>query len=292
MASHAELIFQTRFEGTTRVKNNVSKSGFFDIGGTTAGLPKSDWVKNTKGSPYIDVFNFRYGPNSIERRSAKIIKDPLPDYPTDKALMLQINDTKYDNGRIQSHLKTSGRIRAIYIKQRIYFPESLQQLKQYPGSVSWFILSEFWDMGISKGERRIGVNISKTKGKGKELVFRVYSGFFKTASSSYYHKVKVPVGWATFEYYLRGSSNRDGHFFAAITPQGGKRIILANYPNITTSVGKKYTPYNNRAKGCHGFTNFSPIKLYVAKRYIDFMRNRGSAVTLGFDDLQVYRIKE
>lgn len=97
------------------------------------------------------------------------------------------------------------------------------------------------------------------------------------------NEIPIPYGkWATYEVYVKEGNAQTGRVKIDITVDGeAKRNLfdVTNFTHPTTDLKPD------------GFTDFTPLKLYAGKDLADFMRAKGGAMQLMWDDFAAYEGK-
>jgi hypothetical protein len=94
-------------------------------------------------------------------------------------------------------------------------------------------------------------------------------------------RVPVPFGrWMTIETHFVEGNEATGRFYAAMTPDGGPRTVLFDIHHTT------HHPANPAPTG---LKQFSPIKLYTSAELVDWLKSRGLALEIDWDELELWQ---
>jgi len=85
------------------------------------------------------------------------------------------------------------------------------------------------------------------------------------------------------DYYFKEGSRDTGRFYLAITPEGEPRQTVFDITNFT---------HNTRDPSPNGMTGYSPLKLYTSKEIVAFMKSKGKALQIYWDDFKVWKNKK
>ena len=305
--SKEELLFNTGFEDETRISSNYEGSESFSGTDHSVSSP-NDWsIFNSESANSIfNSFRVGFSGGNRDGRKAEIVSDPVN--PGNKVLYYWLNEVNSGSmGRIQADIsvhKDKG-IRKLYQQVRIFVPESMKTLENYPDEFG-FIIAEFWNNVawsnvVPEYAFRISVRIHKDKGAGNKLFFSVttndipYEGEGKNRKYKHNYierfvsQVEVPYGtWMTVEYYFREGGYEpvrnlpEGLFFMAVQPEGGEREVVCSLKTATHSPSNP-TP--------DGLTHWAAMKLYVAGYLVKWMKEQGLPLEIYYDDLRIWQNK-
>lgn len=295
-----ELIFQTGFEGSSRV---VKESGSNDHGAlmeyidgvdTRVSAP-NDWRTDWRNVVKNGRMQVQYTGGDSTRRYARVI--PEPGNPANNVLQYWLNDSwiaseNQQKARIQTNLYgIKGGYTEFYQSVRVFLTEDFKALKTYPGPISWCTISEFWNNEWwVKNEPygfRITLGIGKPRGAANELNFilnaenagqkEVWRADPTTSN------VAVPIGkWFTMEYYFKEGNQTTGRFYLAITPEGQPRQVVYDLINFT---------HNTFDPAPNGLTGYNPMKLYTSKELINYVKTQGKTLQIYWDDFKLWKNK-
>jgi len=297
----AQLIFQSGFEGDSRIVALNSAEEDADIIGTDGSLPDhNDWVKDLEQHPNIGSFNLQYQGGDVSRRFAKIIQEP--GNPSNRVLQFWLDQPNvassagpYRKGRIQANLYggTNG-LREFSQSVRIFLHPDFNTVRSYPDKISWLTIAEFWnnlnwDKAVPYGFR-VSLNIAKPGPAAGDLYFEItgqdttYGGEMKTVWSTMNEKVPVPIGkWFTMDYYYKEGDADNGRFYLAITPEGEKKAVVFDLTKVT---------HNTQDPKPDGVTEFCPMKLYTSRQLINYMKENGKTLQIYWDDFKLWTGKK
>jgi hypothetical protein len=184
-----------------------------------------------------------------------------------------------------------GGYKEFYQSVRVFLTEDFEVLKNYPRSIGWLTISEFWNNEWwVKGEPygfRITLGIGKESAESKELHFileaenpgqkLVWEADHKKS------KVEVPIGkWFTMDYYFKEGNQETGRFYLAITPDGGKKQVVYDVTNFT---------HMTKDPAPNGLTGYNPMKLYTSKEIISYVKSQGKTLQIYWDDFKLWTNK-
>ncbi len=249
-----------------------------------------DWQINPIGNLVIN-----YEDGDISERKASIVSDPVN--TNNNVLLFNISSPNVYNGknpykaRIQMNFDNTSCIKEYYQKCRMYLPQpNMDYLKQYPESIYWLSVFEFWNNANWTKEKfpfRVTVGLSKESGVGKELFFTATAdkdksiGGFEVIWKESAEHFTIPFGhWMEIELYILEGDENTGKFFMAVTPDGGTKQILFDINNWTQHPNEKCPD---------GYTHFQPLKWYTSAELVNYMKAGGYALQIYWDDWRVYR---
>lgn len=286
-----ELVFQSGFEGTTRIEPRGTSSDD-DITGAEQGVLCSDWDSlKTVGDIRSVYFNYTGG--TPEQRRAEIIDDPTK--PGNKILRFRIREAyaaseNQTKARVQLEFHgIRGGFREFYQSVRVFLPEeSFGALRDYPKTIEWLTISEFWNNEwwdpSEKYGFRVTLSVRKPQpGAGKDLYFGL------NAEDAGFHEVwnanneqhKVPIGqWFTMNYYFREGDADTGRFYLTVTPDGEQTRVVFDVHNFT---------HNSKDPAPNGVTAYNPLKLYTSREVMDYMKSRGKPLEIWWDELKLWK---
>jgi hypothetical protein len=302
LVKHGELVFQTGFEGSSKMifdSKNVPvfitpHYVIYDIEGVDNTLPKkNDWVKDLDQNPRGGHFLIEYTGGDQSKRFVKII--PEPANTANHVLYFWLNDWwDASEGQKKARIQTDiygikEGYKEIYQTQRVFLTEDFNALRNYPKKIGWLTISEFWNNEWWIKDEKYGFRTSVGIGKPVEGESDLY--FIMNAEDAGQKevwnantnnvKVKVPIGkWFTLAYYLKEGNKENGRFYAAITPDGEPRQVVFDVTNFT---------HNTSDPTPNGFTGWSPQKLYTSKEVIDFVKSKGKTLQIYWDDFKLWR---
>ncbi|RYE59846.1 MAG: hypothetical protein EOO82_03980 [Oxalobacteraceae bacterium] len=196
-----------------------------------------------------------------------------------------------DKGRIQLNVYGNRGVREVRARMRMRLGTGLTDVREYPGAVQWLTISEWWndgDWSRSPFPFRISVNVAKTGARaGAPLHFSAHAQTFDRSLNKWTptlwketdESFEVPIGvWMTLEYFWREGDAAHGRFVMTVTPNGRQ-------PHSVFKV-KGWTQHPAAVKP-NGLANFNPAKLYTSRDVVNFVRERGKALEIDWDDLDL-----
>jgi len=291
--SKPRLLFQSGFEGETKVVPHTN--GNHKLIGGDKNLKYSDWSTDVEKRARAKNVNINYTGGDSTKRFAKII--PEPGNPKNKVLQFWLNEPylaseNQEKARVQvDFYGIDGGYKEFYQSVRVFLTEDFEVLKNYPRSIGWLTISEFWNNEWwVKGEPygfRITLGIGKETAESKELHFimeaedagqkLVWRADYKESN------VEVPIGkWFTMDYYFKEGNQETGRVYLAITPEGGQRQVVNDIHNFTHMT-------NDPAP--NGFTGYNPMKLYTSKELVSYVKSQGKTLQIYWDDFKLWTNK-
>jgi hypothetical protein len=294
------IIFRSGFEpGSTGVTSPSDPGLITNITGTdnSVAAPNS-WTSHLNGYPKFGdlVFEYHSGGDTSSARFAKIINDPTPGGSGNKVLQYWLGSSggTADRGRVQGLLKNNEALTEVFYKYRMYLHPDIELVKQSVDPNGWFTLAEFWNqpswMSWTEYPFRISLNLTKDLGAGKPFKFRV-SGQTTPATGGDDEEQfvtlweeknhwNVPTGvWLEAELYYKQGDANTGRFYFAVTPEGGEKRVVFDIGNWT------YHPQNPSPSG---LTHFHPFKLYTSRSLTNFVKDKGGALQIYWDDMEFW----
>lgn len=289
-----ELLFQSGFEGETKVLPHTN--GNHQLIGGDKKLKYSDWSNDVEKRARAKNVNINYTGGDSTKRFVKII--PEPGNPKNKVFQFWLNESylaseNQEKARVQvDFYGIEGGYKEFYQSVRVFLTEDFEVLKNYPRSIGWLTISEFWNNEWwVKGEPygfRITLGIGKESAESKELHFileaenpgqkRVWEADRKAS------KVEVPIGkWFTMDYYFKEGNQETGRFYLAITPDGGKKQVVYDVTNFT---------HMTKDPAPNGLTGYNPMKLYTSKEIISYVKSQGKTLQIYWDDFKLWTNKK
>lgn len=247
--------------------------------------------------PRVGPLRIYYEGGDESQRFAKIVPDESN--PANKILRFSIAEpnavVQWDTGpqyksRVQGELYGNVELRDFFQKVRLRIPASLAVLRDYPDKITWFTLQEFWNHAgwteephmfrfgfhLAKPDPAVGTDLYFGTGSQHQVDAKTYVDQWKEHN----HHVPFPFGqWITLELYFREGDEKTGRFWAAVTPDGGTRTVLFDVHNIT------HHPKNSAPTG---LKQFSPIKLYTSDTLVNWLKSKGHALVVDWDELELW----
>lgn len=300
-----ELVFQTGFEGTSRVLRNTNNAPAIvtphyevdDIVGFDHMLKvKNDWVKDMDTNPRAGEFLIEYTGGDSTQRSVNIIQEP--GNPNNHVMQFWLNDSwnateNQRKARIQTDIYgIKEGFKELYQSQRVFISKDFNVLKSYPKGIGWLTISEFWNNEWwVEGEKygfRITLGIGKQGDKPNDFHFILNAedaGQKEVWNARHLNtnEVKVPIGkWFTLDYYIKEGNKENGRVYVAITTEGEKTQVVYDVRNFT---------HNTKDPAPNGITGWSPQKLYTSKEIVSYVKERGMTLEIYWDDFKLWRNK-
>lgn len=294
-----ELIFQTGFEGSSRV---VREPGTNDYGaplerltGTDDALARSDldrdWQPVLKGGRMA----VQYTGGDSTKRWAKVV--PEPANPQNRVLKYWLDDSwRASEGQTKARIQTNlygitGGLKEFYQSVRVFLTDDFQALKTYPRPIGWCTLAEFWNnewwVKTEKHGFRVTLGIGKASAAPGELHFLLNAEnggqkeVWKANPAS--SNVAVPIGrWFKMEFYFKEGNGQTGRFYLAITPEGQPRQVVYDVTNFT---------HNTTDPAPNGLTGFNPMKLYTSRELVGHVKAQGKTLQVYWDDFKLWKNK-
>lgn len=284
----AELLYRTGFGAGTKIVPIHPASPTSD----------DDLIDEANAAPHPELkgIKFAYEGGDQTMRYARIVEER--GNPANKVLRFwanQANAKEFSKTRIQADVKGVKKgLKEISMSVRLYLPQDMALLKQYPLEITWLTIMEVWNNApLRPFPFRVTVGLRKpAKGEGP-LRFHVSAqdidqtdpkkAKFTTLWSNLNEQVEAPIGkWMTLEYSITEGDARSGRFFMAVTPQGGARTVLFDVTHFT---------HHTQDPAPDGFTAWNPMKLYTSRQLADYMRGQGKALEMVWDDLSIWKGK-
>lgn len=296
-----ELLFNSGFEkGSKVVHLSNSLTTDDDIIGLDLSVSEpNNWVKNIDENPGIGNFNIQYQGGDSTMRFARIV--PEPGNPENSVLQFWVNQPNVDGkkARIQANIyegynQNMDGIKELYQSVRLFIPEEMEIVKNFPDKINWFTILEVWNNIQWIDDPfpfRITVGIGKPTSDKSELHFLVgaedyeYSkgiigGRYKEIWYEMNTEIDVPIGnWFTLEYYIKEGKGNSGRFYMSIAPKGGKKQVIFDIQNYM---------HNTKDLNPDGITLWNPMKLYTSKSLVDYVRRKGTALQIYWDDFEIW----
>jgi len=296
-----ELVFQSGFEGTSKVVQIPNTNDYGALLERMSGIdktvkPKSNWDKDWTDVIGGGFFQIQYTGGDSTKRYVKVV--PEPGKPSNKVLKFWLDDSwaaseNQQKARIQANLYgIKGGYKEFYQSVRVFLTEDFEVLKNYPRSIGWLTISEFWNNEWwVKGEPygfRITLGIGKESAESKELHFILEAE--NPGQKRVWHAdhtknfVAVPVGkWFTMDYYFREGNQETGRFYLAITPEGGKKQVVYDVTNFT---------HMTKDPAPNGLTGYNPMKRYTSKELVSYVKSQGKTLQIYWDDFKLWTNKQ
>ncbi|MBC8011266.1 MAG: hypothetical protein H7067_14360, partial [Burkholderiales bacterium] len=283
-ADQPVLVFKTGFGGDTRVEPS---SGTDDqlVGTDSAPGHKSDLAADLG----LSEVSIQYTGGQLSQRHGKLVPDPansknqVLEFWLGEPWSASENQVK---ARVQANFygfKTG--YREFYQSVRVYLHPDLRALREYPSSIKWLTLAEFWNDRYWGGDPygfRITAGIGKPSAAESDLNF-ILDAQGPGARPIWMAKnetIKVSLGkWFTLDTYFLEGDAATGRFYVAMTPDGGARKVVFDVTGWTRNP-------TDPAPG--GMTDWNPLKLYTSKELVRFMQAKDRRLAVYWDDYELW----
>lgn len=299
-SAQPELIFQSGFEGTSKVVQDCGTNDYGALYEHISGVDntlksKNNWDKDWSSVLSTKVVQVQYTGGDASKRFIKVDKDPTNS--KNQALHFWLDDSWLaSEGQIKARTQTNiygikGGFKEFYQSVRVYLTKDFNAIKTYPQNIPWCTISEFWNnewwvTGEQNGFRiTLGIGkdtapsedlyfILEAEDAGQKLVWRA-----DHAASN----VAVPIDkWFTMDYYFKEGNKETGRFYLAITPDGGKKQVVYDVTNFT---------HMTKDKAPNGITGFNPMKLYTSSALVSYVKSQGKTLQIYWDDYKLWKNK-
>jgi hypothetical protein len=296
-----ELLFQTGFEGTTKVVKDSNTDDHGSLFEHITGIDKSFSNKNNWDKDWLTVvkngfMQVQYTGGDSSKRFAEVI--PEPGNSANHVLHYWLNDAwPASEGQVKARIQTNlygikGGYKEFYQSVRVFLTEDFNLLKDYPHPIPWCTISEFWNNEWWVKDEPYGFRI--TLGVGKEMAATSDLHFILEAENAGQKlvwraepaagKIAVPIGkWFTMEYYFKEGNAATGRFYLAITPDGQQKQVVYDVHNFT---------HGTTDPAPNGLTGYNPMKLYTSKDVVGFVKAQGKTLQVYWDDFKLWKNKQ
>jgi hypothetical protein len=263
-----------------------------DLGsGSLVGLPIDAGGVGYDPGPLVVQFQ---GGDETQRR-ARIVADPTN--ATNRVLSFEIDQANVSmadgskRGRVQLNAYAPGaaQAREMRFTTRMYLPADVGLLRGMTGTFDWLTISEWWNDAAwtdSAYPFRVSLNLVKPlQRRGTPLYLQARAQTMDVDSQRWTNtvwqvtnrSVPIPIGqWVTLEYsYLEGNAST-GRFYLAMTPDGGRRVVLFDIRSWTQHPSDPAPD---------GLSHVNPLKLYTSSQIVDYVHNAGGVLSVLWDDL-------
>lgn len=293
-----ELIFQSGFEGTTRVVQDLGTNDhgslFEHISGVDNTLNiKNNWDKDWALALNLAFMQVQYTGGKPSQRFIKVDKDPTN--PKNHVLHFALNDSWLaSEGQIKSRAQTNiygikPGLKEFYQSVRVFMTTDFNALRDYPGKITWCTLSEFWNNEWWVSGEPYGFRISLGVGKPSSathdlnFILNAENAGQKEVWNADNVKIKVPIGkWFRMDYYFKEGNKENGRFWMAITPDGEATQVVFDVHNFT---------HNTKDPSPNGVTSFNPLKLYTSSSFVAHVKKEGKTLQIFWDDYRLWKNK-
>lgn len=294
LAAGTSASIELQFDKDSRVVQRAGKQG------ATLNLKPAQRARaqgTTAADGALAVPELLYEGGTEAQRAARVVPDPIT--PGNWVMEFWVGEPNVQlkrregmKSRVQMNTYDIEPAHEVYESVRLLLPEDMRLLAKNPEPVKWFTISEWWNNpGWTKEPYpfRISVHLRTAgAGSGERIFFGVEAQAMQSGRSDFKggelweaenRNVEVPIGrWIRLEYYYRLGKGSDGRFALAITPEGGKRVVVFDMKDTT------YHPSNPSPAGLR---YLNPIKLYTSGELTEFVRKNGGALRLYWDDVLI-----
>lgn len=285
-----ELVFQSGFEGDSRVVPSEHGSGDHLVGRDSSLPSTSDWVADL--APFARTpLSINYTGGTVEQRFARVITEP--GRPENHVLQFWAKDAwTADESAIKSRVqvdlyKIQGGLKEFYQSVRVFLHPDLAALTLYPRRISWLTIAEFWNnewwVKTEPHGFRITLGIGKPGTNPQDLIFilNAEDAGYKEVWRGHNSTTKVPIGrWFTLECYFKEGNADHGRFLVSLTPEGEPRQVVFDITHFT---------HHTRDPHPDGLTGYNPMKMYTSKEVVRFLRDQNKALQIYWDDFRLWR---
>ncbi len=287
-----DLIFQSGFEPDCQVISFGEVNNKI-VGKDRSLSAKNDWVWDLDSANRYQNIYVNYTGGDSTRRFARII--PEPGNPANHVLWYWLGDSwlaseNQEKARVQLEFyKIKPGLTEFYQTVRMFLHEDFNTLKSYPDKIKWLTISEFWNNEWWEKAEKYGFRV--TLGIGKPVAEKTDLNFILNAENAGQKEVwrgdnptvKVPVAqWFVMEYYFKEGDKDHGRFWMAITPEGGAREVVFDITNYT---------HNTSDPAPNGLSGYNPLKMYTSKDVVAYMKDKGKALQIYWDDFKLWKNK-
>lgn len=284
------LIFQSGFEGSTRIIEQESKSANI-VGNDNKLNQLSDWEKDLGSHLNIGYFNFQYQGGEKSQRLAEIV--PEPRNPANKVLKFWIKEPNVNpkKGRVQANVYNNTDIKELRYSVRLFLPGDINAVKSAPFEVKWLTLMEFWNNANWREEDyqfRISVNLQKPGKETGSLHIGVKGQVYDVAADKWKKpylwdftntSFVVPVEkWMTIDVLFVEGNAKTGRLKISITPDGEPTTVVHDIKNYT---------HHPDDPAPDGLSHFNPLKLYTSDEVINHVTKSGKLLSVYWDDFKL-----
>lgn len=284
------LIFQSGFEGDTKMTEQTSKSA--KITGTDHTIRNfNSWDDDLNGHLNIGYFNIQYQGGDKSQRLAEIVEDPAD--PSNRVLQFWIKAPNVNpkKGRVQANIYNNTNIKQLNYSIRMFLPEDFNLVKNAPFPVKWLTIMEFWNNANWHNEDyqfRISVNLQKTGEKTDSLRIGI-KGQIKDMATGKWKKpylweftntnFAVPVGkWMTIDVHFEEGNAETGRIKLSVTPYGEATTVVHDIKNFT---------HHPDDPAPDGLSHVNPFKLYTSDDLIHYITKAGKLLNVYWDDFKL-----
>ena len=236
-----------------------------------------------KGNIYINYETF-------DTIAAIAQVEESPEMEGKRALHFKINSPNVEKegeklkSRIQMDMVKRPDLKSFVSVVSVFLPQSMNELNNYPNSINWLTLQEYWNAPPNDKGTTFRISIGLWKSKTGKLHFGYKTqdyidGKFIDVERESDEHLEVPIGkWFRLK-TERLEGSKDAGFMCLSLMDGEREIILYKRKMQTMA-----TAFCEKKHPLQGFTLLQPIKLYTSARLTEWMKNRGYAIEAYFSD--------
>ena len=284
--------FERGWEVTDRADGQNADIRRSSGGGVPESAPRSRRVDGA----FLGPVALQYEGGERRQREARLVADP--ENPANQVLEFSLREPNVVvqartgvKGRVQMNMYGNRGAYEVFESVRMRLSDGFEPLVQAPAKFNWLTISEWWNNAGWTREPfpfRISVNLVKTGGTGDALHLSVHASTQRAQSTdnwdtTVWHaenlQFDVPLRrWLVLNYYFRDGGEGAGRFVMTATPQGGKRVVIADISATTR---------HPDARASDGLAHLNPVKLYTSRDLVERVRRVAPGLTVHWDDLQV-----
>jgi hypothetical protein len=285
------LLFQSGFEEGVYIKPIPERAHYFwDIRGKDI----MDWEKDLEeGISFIDNFFLNFVHARVGKDALAVLC-PDPEDSTNQVLYFENrrNGGKGVTSRTQNEIifhNEGDTFKQGFISYRFRLHENLDYLKQFPGKIDWFVITEWWEHrddslpGNTAGKSRVKLSIYKDVGIGKELYWHIEAQetqpvHSKTLWEYSNREVEVRTGeWFMFETFFKSGNMNEGRVWASVSYENSPKKVLFDVRDYTQHPDN---PLPLRSWQC--------FKLYASETLLNFMSDANKPLASYYDDFEFW----
>lgn len=288
------ILFQTGFENGQSIVGFGKNSRLI---GKDNSLASQNDISEQEKTLSNGSFYFNYTGGDSTQRFAKIVNDPTG--LSNKVLQYHIvspwsAETGAEKARVQYEFyNLKEGLKAFGQSVRIFLPQDFNTLRNYPNTIEWLTIAEFWNnitwnQSVPYGFRvTLGVGKSSTSesdlhfildGQDCEL-FPDGKQKYTTLWAEKNKQVKVPIGeWFKLNYSYKEGNAQTGRYKLTIETNNREQVVF-DIQNFT---------HHSKDPNPDGVTHFNPVKLYTSKELVNFLKNKGKTLDIYWDDLRIW----
>jgi len=216
--------------------------------------------------------------------------EDAPERAGKKALHFKIispnvqKEERNPKSRVQLEIAKKPGFKSLVSEVSVYLPASMEELNNYPHTISWLTLQEFWNSGPKVTGKAFRIKIGMWKSEDGRLYFGYRSqdyldGKFIDVAKADNDSFEVPIGrWFKLRTEII-EGDMDSGFFSLTIEDDNKETILYQFNTQTMA-----TAFCEKKFPQQGFTSLQPLKLYTSAKLTEWMKARGCAIEAYFTD--------